>query len=126
MEEPSVSDSDCRFPRCCRISHKRDYQAARNGGWRRHTSHFVIYVFKYENGPARLGITASRKVGGAVQRNYIKRLLREFFRQHRNRLADGQVISIVAKSGAGELGYAQVRDELLFLLFPDCQARRHD
>lgn len=112
MDDPSGNGSGNRFPRSCRISHRRDFQAARNGGRRRHTPHFIVYVLKKQNGPARLGITASRKVGGAVQRNRIKRLLREFFRLHRNSFADGQVISIVAKQGAGELCYAQVRDEL--------------
>lgn len=116
MDDLSVTGSGNRFPRSCRISHRRDYQAARNGGRRRHTPHFIVYVLKHENGPARLGITASRKVGGAVQRNRIKRLLREFFRLHRNSFADGQVISIVAKQGASELCYAQVRDELQFLV----------
>ncbi|MGE4542673.1 MAG: ribonuclease P protein component [Pedobacter sp.] len=103
------------FPRTNRIRCSADYRFIRNQGRRRHTQNFIVYTRFSGNGPARLGLTVSRKVGRAVTRNRIKRLLREFFRLHHSLMAPGRDISIVAKPGAAFLSYWQVCEELMFL-----------
>jgi ribonuclease P protein component len=50
--------------------------------------------------PTRLGVTVTRKVGRAHQRNRIKRLVREVFRQERSRLPTGYDMVWVAKRNA--------------------------
>lgn len=60
---------------------------------------------------SRLGVTVSSRVGNAVIRNRIKRLLREIFRAHRAELVPPQDIVIIAKPGAQSLTYAQVAIE---------------
>jgi len=79
------------------------------------TKSFIVYQFSHDRSGKRLGITASRKTGNAVQRNYIKRLVREFFRLHYHELSDCTDISIICKRGASTLTYAQVSSELNFL-----------
>ena len=52
------------------------------------------------DGEPRLGLSVSRRVGGAVERNHVKRLLREAFEQERTRLPEGQDVVIVARPEA--------------------------
>jgi ribonuclease P protein component len=48
----------------------------------------------------RLGLSVSRRVGGAVERNHVKRLLREAFEQELTRLPEGHDVVIVARPEA--------------------------
>ncbi len=54
-----------------------------------------MFVLPNQQSVGRLGIAATKKLGGAVQRNRAKRLIREIFR--RNRLADGFDVVVVPR-----------------------------
>jgi ribonuclease P protein component len=63
--------------------------------------------------PARIGITVSRRVGGAVVRNRVKRLLKEAFRRHKRELPADLELVVIARPCAAKVQLAQAERELL-------------
>jgi ribonuclease P protein component len=82
-------------------------------GCKYHTPHFLILVNKNNVNHPRLGITASRKVGNAVIRNRVKRLLREYFRHHK-KIIKSYDLSIIVKKNIvkNSLNYSCIDGEL--------------
>lgn len=81
MRRQEAAQGKLGYPRQRRLRHKADFQRCRLEGQRFHSAHFLLYVLDREGGNApRSGFAVSRKVGNAVRRNRIKRILREFFR----------------------------------------------
>lgn len=63
-----------------------------------------------------LGITVSKKVGTAVERNRVKRRIREWFRRNRGGLPRNAAVVIIARQGAAQLGVVETTRELGELL----------
>jgi ribonuclease P protein component len=70
------------FPRRLRIAARRDFTATYDTGRRQHGRLVVVFARAREGG-GRLGVTATRKVGGAVLRNRARRRVREIYRRWR-------------------------------------------
>jgi ribonuclease P protein component len=79
---------------------------------RRVTPHFIVLMRRSAEGPSRIGITTSRKVGHAPARNRVRRLVREFFRRHRPALRHPADVVVIARPGAPLLGLHDVEREL--------------
>jgi ribonuclease P protein component len=77
-----------------------------------HTASFVFQVARSEAPGCRLGLTVSRKVGPAVRRNRIKRLLREAFRTDRALFPERADVVVIAKDSCALRSLADVRSEL--------------
>ncbi len=76
---------------------RSDFLRATRQGRRLATRFFIVFVSdRDDNGPTRLGITVTRKVGNAVFRNRIKRVVREWFRHRSYELGACDLI-VIAK-----------------------------
>lgn len=64
-------------------------------GVRIHSRYCTVFILANAGQVGRLGIAATRKLGGAVQRNRAKRLIREVFR--RNKIAPGFDVVVIPK-----------------------------
>ncbi len=92
-------------PKRGRLSRSGDFDRVFRQGSSHGGRELVLYVFPRGEDPAtpRLGLSVSRKVGGAVQRNQVKRLLREAFMLDGDRLPAGSDVVVVARSDARAL-----------------------
>lgn len=95
-----------------RLLTRKDFVNLNQLGKRYQAAHFTVILKHNGLGITRLGVTASRKVGNAVKRNKVKRLIREFFRLHKTEFPQSYDIVIVAKQGAHGLNSRQIKEEL--------------
>lgn len=100
------------FPKIRRLLNRKDFVNLNRTGNRYQTTHFTALLRQNRLGITRLGITVNRKMGNAVQRNRIKRLIREFFRLHESFFPQGYDMVIVAKQGASDLDFWEIKEEL--------------
>lgn len=107
------------FGRREKIRKRNDYLTVYQQGVRSYSEHFTVIVRRKSTGISRLGITVSKKVGNAVRRNRIKRLVREFFRLNKSRLTTPHDIVIIARKDASSLSYGDVWSELESLLIKE-------
>ncbi len=116
-------DGRARSPRARRgrlsrsAEFERVYRESKSHGNR----YLVVYAFPREDaGGVRLGLTVPRQVGGAVERNKVKRLLREAFDVEGAAVPPTHDVVVKARPDAGELaereGLAGIRSALAELL----------
>lgn len=130
--EGSGRASSETFPRRLRLQRRREFLRVQRSGAKHHTRFFLVFVapsMLRGRGPApaapgaaagegaapapglpatRLGVTVTRKVGKAVKRNRIKRLVREAFRREHHALPAGLDMVWVAKRDAVDSTYEAV------------------
>lgn len=78
-----------------RIRRRSDFQQVYNRGAKVHGRYCTLFLLASTDSFGRLGIAATKKLGGAVQRNRAKRLIREVFRL--NKIAPGYDVVVVPK-----------------------------
>jgi len=110
---------DSRLPRAQRVRKRAAFVAIQGRGRKLHTESFLVFVLPSQvatpSGPVpgpRLGVTVSKKVGGAVVRNRVKRLVREAFRRLKALFPGGLDLVFIAKQSAAGIDQAQVTREL--------------
>ena len=88
-----------------RLSRSGEFDRVYREGRSHSSRHLVVYSFPREPGGEgpRLGVSVGRRVGGAVDRNRVKRLLRESFWAMAPELPEGHDFVIVARADAGAL-----------------------
>ncbi len=87
------------FTKSDRLLRRGEFLHLKTHGKKFQNKHFIVYVGPNDFNHSRLGITVTRKVGKAATRNRIKRIAREYFRQHQHIFRDHWDINLIAKVG---------------------------
>ena len=111
--QPEAPDADQRFPRHSRLTARREFRAVYDNGRKNRRPAFTVFGLPNQRGHCRLGLTVTRRVGGAVVRNRIKRRMRDVFRRHRALLPGSLDLVFNAHRSVLDLPIEQLEQELL-------------
>lgn len=100
------------MPKSARLLKRAQYLTLSKQGTKVHTDSFLALVQKGKAQNIRIGITVSKKVGNAVERNRIKRIIREYFRHNKETMSEPKDINIIAKKGLTTLSNRQIIEKL--------------
>lgn len=96
-----------------RLKGRREFEKVYRLGRRYTGEGIVLYVYRVASKERRLGTTVSKKIGGAVVRNRIKRFFREWYRQNKGKMVEGIHLVLEARKELSELSYQE--GEAIFL-----------
>jgi ribonuclease P protein component len=111
VEQPAAK-AGAGFPRAARLLKHSDFDRVYKQGWRHFSSHMTVFYLRQAKGGARVGFTVGRVLGGAVERNRIKRRLREAVRQRRAVLKGAVDVVINPKKSVLTLEFSVVLEEV--------------
>lgn len=78
---------------------------------------FVIYYLHKKGQPHfRLGLSVNKRIGKAVKRNYIKRVIREIFREWQDELKKEYDYVVIARKPTAEMDYHEMKKSLRHVL----------
>jgi len=103
------------LPPARRIRRRREFQRVFDAGRRAHGRYLTVIAAPSPGPGSRLGIVASKKLGGSVVRNRAKRLIREMFRTH---VGSGMAsdLVVIPKSAALQVKLAEVVSDYVTIL----------
>jgi ribonuclease P protein component len=111
-----ASANSFSLPKTRRLTRPSEYERVKHDGFTRRGKLLMLNVAPMDNsGPWRVGFVTSRRVGGAVVRNRVRRRLREIVRKHQHDLRAGFWMVLVARRDAANASYQQLEHEWLRL-----------
>ena len=108
-----AAHTDQRFPRTSRLTARRSFLSVYERGQRVSGSYFVVFGQPGETAVSRLGITATRKCGDAVERNRLKRTVREIYRRSVPKAQPPLDLVVNVKSAAATAPFVRLEADLV-------------
>lgn len=99
-----------------RLTCQQDFRTVYKKGRLTFGRYVAVHVLVKDDGPTRIGISVSKKVGNAVVRNLVKRRIREIIRHMSDMLPNSYDIVIGAKVRSREANYHQLAEDLMRIL----------
>ncbi len=97
------------------LKRRNDFQRVYRKGKSMANRYFVLYVFETEELAGKVGFAAGKKLGCAVKRNRVKRLLRESYRLHQQEIRPGIALLMVGRQAMLDAKCSAVEKSFLAL-----------
>lgn len=98
------------------LRRKADFDLISRQGTARSSRLLVLRSMRTARSTTRIGLSTPRTLGGAVQRNRVRRRLRDLLREQLNAMNGGLDLLLIARSEAGSATYSELREALRSLL----------
>lgn len=100
-----------------RLRKNEEFQQIFKNGKSYASRYFVIYILKNENHSSfRVGISVSKKLGNAVVRNRVKRMIKEVIRKIHTHIKPGCDFIIIVRQAVSGMNYHEIDDKLKYIL----------
>ena len=96
-----------------KLKKRAEFISVRKNGSCKKSKFFIINFQHVPNSENFLGITVSKKVGNAVKRNYLKRIIRSIIRNNINLIPNGILFEVIPKKGAEKGSYHLLEKDLV-------------
>ena len=122
-----TTSAPATFDRTQRVRRRVDFVRVQDTGAKAQARHFLLLASPTTSpeGRTRVGVVASKRVGGAVERNRVKRLVREVFRLHTAEFPLRADVIVIARPGAHELALTDAAAEIRAALPPLARRLAH-
>jgi ribonuclease P protein component len=104
------------MPAFTALRRKADFDSLGRRGSVRSTRLLVLRSLRTDRPETRIGLSTPRSLGGAVQRNRVRRRLRELIRERIEDVGVGWDLLLIARPEAGAASYAELREAVRSLL----------
>lgn len=112
-----MSRQGIRLHKSLRLRNRADFSRVYRHGKSFANHQFVVYWFrKKEVEKFRVGISVSKKVGNAVVRNRMRRLVKEIVRHHEGKLIEHVDMVFIVRKGALDMPYKDLEKSVLHVL----------
>jgi ribonuclease P protein component len=104
-----------RFPKALRLTKAPEFARLKREGVSTAGRFFVFSVLAHGEGPTRVGLITTRRLGNAVERNRVRRRLREIFRTQQPPFQEGMWLVVIARHRAAQASFAELQAEWMKL-----------
>jgi ribonuclease P protein component len=107
---------DLRFPKTRRLTRSVEFERVKKEGRAERGKLLIVGVLPAQDRPLlRAGFVTSKRIGGAVVRNRVRRRLREIVRKHQHKVRESFWVVTIARPPAARVSYRELEDEWLHL-----------
>ncbi len=115
ITEDKKEEKFCQPKKANKLKKRSDFLKLRSICKKIH-GNFVILNFSKSKGETKYGITVSKKIGNAVKRNYVKRVIRSIIRNNWKELKKDLQVEIIPKKGFLETEYSSIENDIKNLI----------
>ena len=116
LEEDKKVEKFCLPNKSIKLKKRHEFLSLRNNCQTVHGKLVLINLKKDEVSQFKFGITVSKKIGNAVKRNYVKRILRSIILKNKHKINKSIIFEIIPKKGMVSSSFADIEEDIITIL----------